>query len=55
MCIRDRGDGLEGTPQAIDLNLISSPPDRPALPPYRPALRDDIAPGSRWFQRLTIE
>lgn len=50
-----KGDGLEGTPQAIDLNLISAPPDRPALPPYRPALRDDIAPGSRWFQRLTIE
>ena len=47
--------GLVGTPQAIDLNLISAPPARSDVPPYRPALRDDIAPGSRWFGRLTIE
>ena len=47
--------GLVGTPQAIDLNRISAPPDRPAEPPYRAALRDDIAPGARWVERLTIE
>ena len=47
--------GLEGSPQAIDLNHISAPPDRPELPPYRPALRDDIAPGARWFGRLSID
>ncbi|WP_088278788.1 hypothetical protein [Ideonella sp. A 288] len=47
--------GLVGTPQAIDLNLISAPPAQPGVPPYRPALRDDIAPGARWFERLTIE
>lgn len=47
--------GLEGKPQAIDLNQISAPPDRPDVPPYRPALRDDIPPNARWFNRLTIE
>lgn len=47
--------GLEGRPQAIDLNAISAPPARPGVPPYRAALRDDIAPGARWFNRLTIE
>jgi hypothetical protein len=47
--------GLEGRPQAVDLNRISAPPDRPGIPPFRPALRDDIAPGARFFNRLTIE
>jgi len=47
--------GLVGTPQAIDLNLISAPPAQPGVPPYRPALRDDIPAGARWFERLTIE
>lgn len=47
--------GLEGKPQAIDLNQISAPPDRPDVPPFRPALRDDIRPEQRWFNRLTIE
>lgn len=47
--------GLVGTPQAIDLNLISAPPAQAGVPPYRPALRDDIAPEARWFNRLSIE
>lgn len=47
--------GLVGTPQAIDLNLISSPPAKPDVPPYRKALRDDITPGSRWITSITIE
>jgi hypothetical protein len=47
--------GLEGTPQAIDLNRISAPPDRLDVPPYRAALRDDMRPDERWFNRLTIE
>lgn len=47
--------GLEGKPQAIDLNQISAPPDRPDVPPFRAALRDDIRPEQRWFNRLTIE
>ncbi len=47
--------GFEGKPQAVDLNRISAPPDRPGVPPYRAALRDDIAPAARWFNRLTID
>lgn len=47
--------GLEGRPQAIELNHISAPPDRLEVPPCRPALRDDIAPGARWFGRLRID
>ena len=47
--------GFEGRPQAVDLNRISAPPDKPGVPPYRPALRDDIPVGARWFGRLTIE
>lgn len=47
--------GLVGRPQAVDLNLISAPPAKLNAPPYRPALRDDIAPGARWIDSLTIE
>ncbi len=47
--------GLEGTPKAVDLNVISAPPARGDVPPYKPALRDDMAPGARWFTRITIE
>ena len=52
----ERGErGLVGKPQAIDLNHISAPPDRLDIPPYRPALRDDINLGARWISGLTIE
>jgi hypothetical protein len=47
--------GLVGRPQAIDLNRISAPPDTLTVPPYKPAYRDDVAPGSRWIERLTLE
>lgn len=47
--------GLVGRPQSIDLNLISAPPDQADKPPYRPALRDDVAAGVRWIDRITIE
>lgn len=53
--LRLTDEGLEGRPQAIDLNQISAPPDRPDVPPFRAALRDDIRPEQRWFNRLTIE
>lgn len=47
--------GLLGRPQAIDLNLISAPPDKPEVPPFNPALRDNITAGTRWIESLTIE
>lgn len=47
--------GLQGSPQAIDLNLISAPSDTPELPPFQPELRDDVAPGARWIESLNIE
>lgn len=46
---------LEGRPQAIDLNRIGAPPARLDVPPYRPAQRDDMPEGARWFVRLTLE
>lgn len=49
------GGGLVGTPQAVDLNRISAPPDKPGVPPFRPALRDDMPPAARWFYRLSID
>lgn len=47
--------GLLGKPQAIDLNRISAPPAAADPPPFPPALRDDIAPGTRWIESLRIE
>ncbi len=47
--------GLVGLPQAIDLNLISAPPDNLLNPPYTPADRSDIPVGSRWITSLTIQ
>ena len=47
--------GLRGRPQAIDLNYISAPSDTPEQPPYQPQQRDEIAPGVRWIESLSIE
>jgi hypothetical protein len=49
------GNGLEGKPQAIDLNRISAPPARTDVAPYGAAQRDEMAPQARWFNKLTIE
>ena len=46
--------GLVGLPQAVDLNLISAPPDDLFTPPYNASLRDDVAPGAHWISRLLI-
>lgn len=48
-------DGLEGLPQAVDLNLISAPPEKLDVPPYGPFERDDFPPDVRWVKRLRIE
>jgi hypothetical protein len=53
--LRATATGFEGRPQAVDLNLIGAPPARPDVPPYKPALRDDMPANARWFTRLTIE
>lgn len=47
-------EGLVGYPQAVDLNLISAPPDDLLTPPYNKSLRDDVAPGSHWIARLVV-
>lgn len=46
--------GLVGMPQAVDLNLISAPPDHLDTPPYNPALRDEVPEGAHWIERLLI-
>lgn len=48
------GQGLVGLPQAVDLNLISGPPDDLNTPPYSASQRDDVAPAARWIARLLI-
>jgi hypothetical protein len=47
--------GLLGRAQSIDLNRISAPSATPDEPPFRAALRDDIAAGARWIDTLSIE
>jgi hypothetical protein len=47
--------GLVGRPQAIDLNRISAPPLISDRPPFGAAFRDDIRPGARWIESLSIE
>jgi hypothetical protein len=49
------GNGLVGTPQAIDLNRIASPPAKTDVPPYGAAHRDEMPAAARWYGRLTIE
>jgi hypothetical protein len=47
--------GLEGLPQAVDLNLISAPPDRLDVPPYGPNDSEPFAPDARWIRKMRIE
>lgn len=46
---------LVGTPQAVDLNLISAPPDDLTQPPFGPMEREPYASGARWLSGLRIE
>ncbi len=52
---RETDSGLIGEPKAIDLNLISAPPNDLATPPFRPALRDDMPSEARWIRSIGIE
>lgn len=47
--------GLEGKPQAVDLNYISAPPTDLTVPPFKPALREDYSANSRWIRSIVIE
>lgn len=47
--------GFRGTPQAVDLNFISSPPADPTAPPFKRSLREDYPANSRWVRSMTIE
>ena len=49
------GGALVGRPQAVDLNLMSAPPDNPTQPPFGPLEREFYAPGARWLSELRIE
>jgi hypothetical protein len=49
------GNRLVGTPQAVDLNRIASPPVKTDVPPFGSAQRDDIPLTARWFNRITVE
>lgn len=46
--------GLVGRAQAVDLNLISAPPDDLRTPPFGPQLRDNVAAGAHWIDHLLI-
>ena len=48
------GEGLVGTPYAVDLNAIGAPPDDAAVPPFEALDLTEIAPDARFFNRLTI-
>lgn len=47
--------GLVGRPQAVDLNLISAPPNQKDVPPYDVGWRDPMPAGQRWLDHLLIE
>jgi hypothetical protein len=47
--------GLEGLPQAVDLNQISAPPDRLDVPPFGPSDSEPFAPDARWIRKMRIE
>ncbi len=53
--LREEGAALVGEPQAIDLNRLGVPPERPDVPLYGAADRDDFAPGARWVTQIRIE
>ena len=53
--LREQGDALVGTPQAVDLNAIGAPPARLDVPPFGPAQRHEVPPGARWLRQLVIE
>lgn len=52
--MRVEGDVIRGEAQAVDLNLLASPPDDLTVPPVNEAERDEIDPTLRWLPNLVI-
>lgn len=52
---KEVGNVLVGTPMAVDLNEIASPPDDLSVPPYGKGQRHEIPEGARWIRQLVIE
>lgn len=48
------GDVIRGVAQAVDLNLLASPPDDLAVPPMNEWERDEIDRDKRWLPDLVI-
>ena len=45
---------LRGDAQAVDLNVLASPPDDLTVPPMGEGERDDIDPSKRWLPLIEI-
>ena len=52
--MRMTDEGITGSPQAVDLNDIASPPADLGTPPLAAAERTEMTPGSRWIEALDI-
>jgi hypothetical protein len=52
--MRVDGEVIRGEAQAVDLNLLASPPDDLTTPPVNEAERDEIDPTLRWLPNLVI-
>lgn len=52
--LRIEGEQIKGEAQAVDLNLLASPPDDPNVPPITEAERDEINLTTRWLPTLII-
>ena len=48
------GNAIKGVAQAVDLNLLASPPDDLSIPPINDAERDDIDTSLRWLAHIVI-
>lgn len=48
-------EGLVGTPQRVDLNIIASPPDDLTIAPFSQVERQDEPRGARWIESISIE
>lgn len=53
--LRRDGRGLVGIPEAVDLDRIGVPPERPDQPPFGAAERQPYPSGARWITELRIE